>query len=61
MLNVKSKKLILLVIVLVRVLVNDGIFTSQRKLPNRPQPPEIRVAIRRPWRKGVKNANPRSS
>jgi hypothetical protein len=61
MISVKNKKLILLVVVLLRVLTHDGIFTSQRRLPNKPQPPEIRIAIRRPWRRGTKNANSRSS
>jgi len=48
------KRFIFLSIILIRVLTHDGFFLSQRRFPPKPQPAEIRIAIRRPWRKGRK-------
>ena len=48
------KKLILLSVMLFRLFTHDGIFLSQRKMPPKPQPDEVRVVIRRPWKKGKK-------
>jgi hypothetical protein len=50
----RMKKLILLAVVLFRLLTHDGIFLSQRRVPPKPQPAEVRVAIRRPWKRGKK-------
>ena len=48
------RKYILLVVMLFRLFTHDGIFLSQRRIPPKPQPAEVRVSIRRPWKKGKK-------
>ena len=48
------KKIILLSIILFRLITHDGVFLSHRRIPPKPQSGEVRVAIRRPWKKGRK-------
>ena len=52
--NKKMKKLFLLAVLVFRISTHDGIFLTQRRIPPKPQPSEVRVAIRRPWKKGKK-------
>lgn len=51
------KKKILPILILIRLITNDGIFLENRKPPNRTQPPEIRSAIKRTWKRGKKNVS----
>jgi hypothetical protein len=48
------KKLILLAVVLFRLLTHDGLFMENRRVQPKSQPPEVRSAIRRTWRRGRK-------
>lgn len=48
------KKYLLLSVVLFLLITHDGVFLSQRRMPPKPQPAEVRVAIRRPWKRGRK-------
>jgi len=52
--NKRMKKLFLLVVMIFRLSTHDGIFLTQRRMPPKPQPAEVRVAIKRPWKKGKK-------
>ena len=51
------KKKILPILILIRLMTNDGIFLENRRPLSRPQPPEIRAAIRRTWKRGKKNVS----
>lgn len=51
------KKLILLSTLTLRLLTHDGVFLTQRRMPPKLQPAEVRVAIRRPWKRGKKKVN----
>ena len=48
------KKAILPIIILIRLLTNDGFFNENRNIKIKQQPPEVRSAIRRTWRRGRK-------
>lgn len=48
------KKTILPIIILIRLLTNDGFFNENRNIKIKQQPPEVRSAIRRIWKKGAK-------
>jgi hypothetical protein len=48
------KKTILPIIILIRLLTNDGFFNENRNIKIKQQPPEVRSAIRRTWRRGRK-------
>jgi hypothetical protein len=48
------KKKILPILILLRILMNDGLFMENRRTQPKPQPPEVRAAIRRTWRRGRK-------
>ena len=51
------KKAILPIIILIRLLTNDGFFNENRNIKIKQQPPEVRSAIRRIWKKGAKNVS----
>ena len=48
------KRIILPIIILIRLLTNDGFFNENRNIKVRQQPPEVRSAIRRNWKRGKK-------
>ncbi len=48
------KKKLLPILILIRILMNDGLFMENRRAQPKPQPPEVRAAIRRTWRRGRK-------
>jgi hypothetical protein len=48
------KKAILPILILIRLLTNDGFFNENRNIKIKQQPPEVRSAIRRTWRRGRK-------
>lgn len=48
------KNKILPILILIRLLTNDGLFNENRNAKVKQQPPEIRSAIRRTWKKGGK-------
>jgi len=49
------KKTILPILILIRLLTNDGFFNENRNIKIKQQPPEIRFAIRRIWKRGTKH------
>jgi hypothetical protein len=51
------KKIILPILILIRLLTNDGFFNENRNIKIKQQPPEVRSAIRRTWKKGGKNVS----
>jgi hypothetical protein len=51
------KKAILPILILIRLLTNDGLFNENRNAKVKQQPPEIRSAIRRTWKRGGKNVS----
>lgn len=51
------KKAILPILILIRLLTNDGFFNENRNVKLRQQPPEVCSAIRRTWKRGKKNQN----
>ena len=51
------KRAILPILILIRLLTNDGLFNENRNAKVKQQPPEIRLAIRRVWKKGGKNVS----
>jgi hypothetical protein len=51
------KRIILPIIILIRLLTNDGFFNENRNIKIKQQPPEVRSAIRRIWKKGGKNVS----
>jgi hypothetical protein len=48
-------KIILPILILIRLLTNDGFFNENRNIKIKQQAPEVRSAIRRIWKKGGKN------
>ena len=48
------RKKLLPILILLRILMNDGLFMENRRAQPKPQPPEVRAAIRRTWRRGRK-------
>jgi hypothetical protein len=48
------KRIILPILILIRLLTHDGWFNDNRNIKIKQQPPEIRSAIRRTWRRGRK-------
>ncbi len=57
------RKKILPILILLRIMMNDGFFMENRRNQPKPQPPEVRAAIRRTWKRGIKklsNSNPSS-
>jgi hypothetical protein len=48
------KKKILPILILLRLLTHDGTFLENRSPKPRIQPPEVRAAIRRTWKRGRK-------
>jgi micrococcal nuclease len=51
------KRIILPILILIRLLTNDGFFNENRNIKIKQQPPEVRSAIRRTWRRGKKMYN----
>ena len=51
------KKKILPILILIRLLSNDGFFNEDRNIKIKQQPPEVRSAIRRTWKRGKKNVS----
>ena len=51
------KKKIVPILILLRLLTNDGIFLENRRPQIKSQPPEIRAAIRRIWKRGEKRVS----
>jgi hypothetical protein len=47
-------KLLVQLLVLARILSNDGLFTEQRKFPIKKEPPEIRRVMRRKGKTHIK-------
>jgi hypothetical protein len=47
-------KLLVQILVLARIITNDGLFTEQRRFPIKKQPPEIRRVERRKGKKHFK-------
>jgi hypothetical protein len=52
----KRKKLLPILIIL-RLLTNDGIFLENRRNQYKPPPAEISAAIKRPWKRGKKDVS----
>jgi len=48
------KRIILPILILIRLLTNDGFFNENRNIKIKQQPPEVRSAIRRIWKRGKK-------
>ena len=48
------RKKLVPILILLRLLINDGLFMENRRIQPKPQPPEVRAAIRRTWRRGKK-------
>ena len=48
------KRIILPILIIIRLLTNDGFFNENRNIKIKQQPPEVRAAIRRTWKRGVK-------
>lgn len=48
------RKKILPILIIIRLLTNDGIMLENRSPKPRIQPPEVRAAIRRTWKRGRK-------
>ena len=51
------KRIILPILILIRLLTNDGFFNENRNIKIKQQPPEVRLAIHRIWKKGGKNVS----
>jgi len=51
------KNKILPILILIRLLTNDGLFNENRNAKVKQQPPEVRSSIRRVWKKGGKNVS----
>lgn len=51
------KRIILPILILIRLLTNDGFFNENRNIKIKQQPPEVRSAIRRSWKRGKKNVS----
>ena len=51
------KRIILPILILIRLLTNDGFFNENRNIKIKQQQPEVRSAIRRIWKKGGKNVS----
>jgi hypothetical protein len=48
------RKKLLPILILMRLLTHDGLFMENRRVQPKSQPPEVRSAIRRTWRRGRK-------
>ena len=46
------KSLALLAVIGLRVVLNDGLFLEQRRMPTKQQSKELKAAIIRPWKRG---------
>jgi len=51
------KKVILPILIFIRLLTHDGWFNDNRNIRIKVQPPEVRLAIRRIWKRGAKNVS----
>ena len=51
------KRIILPILILIRLLTNDGFFNENRNIKIKQQPSEIRSAICRTWKRGKKNVS----
>ena len=51
------KRTILPILILIRLLTNDGFFNENRNIKIKQQPPEVRSAIRRIWKRGTKHVS----
>ncbi len=51
------RKKILPILIIIRLLTNDGVFLENRRNQYKPPPPEIRAAIKRTWKRGKKNVS----
>ena len=48
----RVKSLALLAVIGLRVVLNDGLFLEQRRMPTKQQSKELKAAIIRPWKRG---------
>lgn len=48
----RVKPLALLAVIGLRVVLNDGLFLEQRRMPTKQQSKELKAAIVRPWKRG---------
>ena len=46
------KSIIIFLFLFLRIIENEGVILEKRRPKPRTQPPEIRIAIKRPWKKG---------
>jgi hypothetical protein len=51
------KNNLLPIMIILRLITNDGILLENRNPKPKQQPPEVRASIRRIWKKGAKNVS----
>lgn len=50
----KRKRTFLIILIICRLITHDGVFINVRRPQPKKQPPEVREAIRRTWKRGQK-------